>query len=325
MKLLYPLSLLYGLIIFIRNKLFDFELLKQKKYDVKIISIGNLSLGGTGKTPHIEFFIEKVINSKKIAVVSRGYGRKTKGFRYVEIDDDAENTGDEPLQIKKKFKLIIVAVCEKRTFAIDKILDDFPQTELILLDDAFQHRYVKRDLNILLTEYSKPFWNDCVLPCGTLREFQSGFKRADAIVITKSPKNKSLNIPQNVLKKQIFYSNIMYATPVLFNGVFSKKIIVVTGIANDKNLLDYLETENYEIVNHFRFADHYNFKISDIEKINLKAVSAENSMILTTEKDFVRISKFYVSSKVSIAYIPIKIEIENEPADWFSLGNKAFH
>ncbi|NUM31701.1 MAG: tetraacyldisaccharide 4'-kinase [Bacteroidetes bacterium] len=322
MKLLYPLSFIYGLITFIRNKLFDFNILKQKKYDVETISVGNLSLGGTGKTPHIEYLIEKYIKQKKIAVVSRGYGRKTKGFRYVEVEDIAENAGDEPLQIKIKYNEIIVAVCEKRTVAIEKILNDFPHTELILLDDAFQHRYVKRDLNVLLTDYSKPFWNDCVLPCGSLREFVSGYKRADVIIITKCPKIINLKIPNDVLKKNILFSSIKYGTPIIFNGKLTKKVILVTGIANHKPFIDFVKKENFEIIHHFKFADHYNFNISEIEKINRKLNSIGDTMILTTEKDFMRIGNFYKNSKICIAYIPIKIEIENEPENWFKLGNR---
>lgn len=324
MKLLYPFSVVYGLIVFIRNKLFDFGLFKQKSFSIPIISVGNLSLGGTGKTPHIEFIIEKYNNSKKIAVVSRGYGRKTKGFRYVETTDNTMKSGDEPLQIKNKFNDIIVAVCENRVYAIEKILKEFPQTDLILLDDAFQHRYVKRDLNILLTSYQKPFWKDCVLPCGTLREFNTGFKRADMIIITKCPKVKNLKIPQNILIKPLFFSEIFFESPILVSGAFSKKVIVITGIANDKHFIEYLKNEDYEIIHHFKFSDHHNFNATEIENINLEINKSPSLMILTTEKDYMRLKTFYKTTKNNLAYIPIKVKL-NKDLDFLSLCNKANH
>lgn len=322
MKLLYPFSVLYGLIVFLRNKLFDFGLFKQKSFSIPIISIGNLSLGGTGKTPHTEYLINKYIDSRKIAVVSRGYGRKTKGFRYVKVSDNTTKSGDEPLQIKNKFKDIIVAVCENRGYAIEKILKDFPQTDLILLDDAYQHRYVKRDLNILLTSYQKPFWKDCVLPCGTLREFNFGFNRADMIIITKCPKVKNLKIPQYILKKPLFYSEIFFESPILVSGVFSKKVIVITGIANDKHFIEYIKNENYEIIHHFKFSDHHNFNAKEIENINFEINKSPDLMILTTEKDYMRIKSFYDPPQNNLAYIPIKVKL-NKDIDFLSLCNKA--
>lgn len=324
MKLLYPLAVIYGLLVYLRNKLFDFGILKQKSFNIPIISIGNISLGGTGKTPHIEYFINKYKDSRKIAVISRGYGRKSKGFHYVNFNDDASNTGDEPLQVKYKFPEITVAVCEKRNIAAKQILSDYPQTDLILLDDGFQHRYINRSLNILLTPYQKPFWKDCVVPCGTLREFKNGYKRADIIIITKCPTIKTLKLPVHLLNKTLLFSEIMYDNPKIHKGRFSKKIVLVTGIANDTLFIDYLKNEHYEILYHFKFADHYNYLQTDIDKINKKVLDNQNSMIMTTEKDFFRLKNYYSNSLVSFSYIPIKIKL-NKEIDWLSLCNTARH
>ena len=319
MKLLYPFALIYGLIIGVRNKLFDWGFLKQTKFEVPIICIGNLSMGGTGKTPHIEYFISKYKTTHKIAVVSRGYGRKTKGFRYVSSNDFSENVGDEPLQIKKKFDEIIVAVGENRVKAMQQLLNENPAVNLILLDDAFQHRYVKRSLNILLTEYSNPFWTDLMVPAGRLREFRFGWKRADTIIITKCPETIDLKIPQSIKSKPVYFSRIAYKSPILLQGQLSKKIILVTGIANPLPLIGYLKKEDFELVYHFNFSDHHNFSGSDISTILSKANSEKDAMLLTTEKDWMRLKPFLENKAINLAYIPIGVEIENAPDDWLRI------
>lgn len=316
MKLLYPFALIYGLTTWVRNKLFDWGFLKQTKFEVPAISIGNLSMGGTGKTPHIEYFISKYKTTHKIAVVSRGYGRKTKGFRYVNATDSAENVGDEPLQIKNKFDDIIVTVGEKRVDAIQQVLKENSDINLILLDDAFQHRYVKPSLNILLTEYSNPFWKDLVVPAGRLREFRCGWKRSDLIIITKCPETIDLKIPPSIKSKPIYFSRIAYQNPILINGQFFKKVILVTGIANPLPLLGYLRKNSFEIVHHFNHSDHHTFSNSDISNILSKLDSEKDAMLLTTEKDWMRLKPFLENKDISLAYIPIGVEIENPPADW---------
>lgn len=319
MKLLYPFALIYGLITWVRNKLFDWGFLKQTAFEVPIISIGNLSMGGTGKTPHIEYFISKYKATHKIAVVSRGYGRKTKGFRYVSSNDFSENVGDEPLQIKRKFDEVIVAVGEDRVKAIQIVLKENHDVNLILLDDAFQHRYVKRSLNILLTEYSNPFWKDLVVPAGRLREFRCGWKRADIIIITKCPETIDLKIPQNIKSKPVYFSRIAYQNPILLQGQMLKKIILVTGIANALPLIGYLKKKDFEIVHHFNFPDHHNFSGSDISNILSKANSEKEAMLLTTEKDWMRLNPFLDNKAINLDYIPIGVEIENPPADWLKV------
>ncbi len=313
LKFLYPFALIYGTIIWFRNKLFDWGILKETKFDIPIISIGNLSMGGTGKTPHIEYFISNYKTEFSIAVISRGYGRKTKGFRYVNSDDNAENVGDEPLQIKQKFKNILVAVGENRVGAIRKVLEENPHINLILLDDAFQHRYVKPSINILLTEYANPFWKDFVVPAGRLREFACGWKRADVIIITKCPEAIDLKISENLKSKPVYFSKIVYQNPVLIKGKLFKKIILITGIANPTLLLGYLKKDNYELIHHFNFSDHHNFSDSDLSIILSKADSESDSLILTTEKDWMRLKLFLENKNLNLAYIPIGVEFENEP------------
>ena len=319
MKLLYPFALIYGLITWVRNKLFDWGFLKQTKFEVPILSIGNLSMGGTGKTPHSEYFISKYKATHKIAVVSRGFGRKTEGFRYVSSNDFSENVGDEPLQIKKKFDEITVAVGEDSVKANQIVLKENHEVNLILLDDAFQHRYVKRSLNILLTEYSNPFWTDLMVPAGRLREFRFGWKRADTIIITKCPETIDLKIPQSIKSKPVYFSRIAYKSPILLQGQLSKKIILVTGIANPLPLIGYLKKEDFELVYHFNFSDHHNFSGSDISTILSKANSEKDAMLLTTEKDWMRLKPFLENKAINLAYIPIGVEIENAPDDWLRI------
>ena len=320
-KLLYPFALIYGSITWFRNKLFDWGILKQITFRIPIISIGNLSMGGTGKTPHIEYFVTRYKDNKNIAVISRGYGRKTKGFRYVNSTDVAADAGDEPLQIKQKFKEIIVAVGENRVEAIRSVLKDYPATDLVFLDDAFQHRYVKPSLNVLLTDYSNPFWKDAIVPAGRLREFAFGWKRADAIIITKSPETINIEIPESLNSKPLYFSKIVYQKPVLVKGHSSKKIILITGIANPLPLLDHLKNDVYELIHHFNFSDHHNFSNYDITSILSKTDSEPGSLIVTTEKDWMRLKPFLENQNLNLAYIPISIEIEKAPVDWLDLNS----
>lgn len=312
----YPFGIIYGLILWLRNKLFDWGILKERKFNIPIIGLGNLSLGGTGKTPHIEYYISKLGKEYNIAVVSRGYGRTTNGFRYVNPNDFATEVGDEPLQIKQKFVTTVVAVCEERVTAIEKVLKEHPEINLILLDDAFQHRYVRPSINILLTEYSHPFWNDYVVPAGLLREFRSGWKRADLIIITKCPENKNLKVPEYLRSIPVYYSKLVYNNLVQIFGHFSKNIVLITGIAKPQPLVGYLKQNGYNIFHHFNFPDHHNFTASDIENIVSKFNEQKDLMLLTTEKDWMRIKTELSERHLNMAYIPIDIEIENAPINW---------
>ncbi len=319
MKLLYPFALIYGIITWIRNLLFEVDILKQKSFKIPIISIGNLNIGGSGKTPHIEYFINFYNKIFNIAVISRGYGRKTKGFRYVQLSDFAETCGDEPLQIKHKFDGMVMAVCEKRVDAISKIMADHPEINLILLDDAFQHRFVKPSLSILLTDYSFPFWRDSMLPAGKLREFGFGYKRANALIITKCPDSPSIDIPKHIRSKPIFYSHIEYMTPSVVKGIFSKRIVVISGIANSVPFITHLKKEGYELIYHFDFSDHHTFTKADRLNIGIKIKEELACMVLTTEKDYMRFTPSLINEIPNLAYVPIRIRIDNAPENWLTL------
>jgi len=319
LKLLYPFGLIYGTITRVRNKLFDIGIFKQVQFEVPVIGIGNLSMGGTGKTPHIEHFITLFQTTHTIAVLSRGYGRKTKGFKYVEGQDIPGISGDEPLQIKRKFPQIIVAVDEKRVHGIQTILSQHPQVNLILLDDSFQHRYVKPTLNLLLTEYSNPFWSDLVVPAGGLREFRSGWERCDALILTKCPDHINLSVPEKYKSKPIFFSRIVYLNPIVISGVLHKKIVLITGIANPQPMLQHLTIIGYEVVKHFNFPDHYEFSESELIRVS-RAAHQNQATLFTTEKDWMRLKSHWENSNLNIAIMPIGVKIESEPHNWLALA-----
>lgn len=302
-----------------RNLGFDMGILTQTQFNIPVIGIGNLSLGGTGKTPHIEYFIRHFDASHRIAVVSRGYGRARKGLHYVLPEDSVAVAGDEPLQIKNRFPHIVVAVHGNRVEAIRSILRDYPEINMILLDDAFQHRYVKRDVNLLLTDYSEPFWKDAVLPAGRLREFSSGWKRADALIVTKCPEHIQLEIPKAVQQIPVYYSRIVYNEPLLLSGDrITHNAVVVTGIANPDPLLKHLISKSFHILKHFDFPDHHTFSESDIHSIRTN-IQKNNATLVTTEKDWMRLKIHFGQSSFPIAIIPIRVEIQNAPHNWLAV------
>ncbi len=313
-KLLWPVSLLYDAGTRIRNGMFEAGILKETTFSIPVISVGNLSMGGTGKTPHIEYLIQLLKSNCKVAVLSRGYGRTTKGFREVSIASSSDECGDEPLQIKTYHKDVAVFVCEDRVTGIQKIIQDiFP--DVILLDDAFQHRYVKPSLNILLTDYAKPFFNDTVLPSGNLREASSAFKRADIIIVTKCPEYLPETIQSHYLKsinplkdQQVYFTGLHYHSLVSANSSadlptssYPKvNCILLTGIANPELLIQYAEKQ-FHSVNHMEFNDHHRYSESDFKKIEEKFNNiASPSIIVTTSKDYMRI-------KGHISHLPVYI------------------
>ncbi len=310
-KLLYPFSLPYRLITGIRNWAFNNSILPSHKFDVPVICIGNLSTGGTGKTPMVEFLIEN-LTGYKIGFVSRGYGRKTKGLRWVNKDSSATEVGDEPLQIIQKHSKLTAAVSEKRTEGITAVIEkSYP--DLILLDDAFQHRYVKPHFSILLTTYNEPYYRDHLLPAGNLREAQSGRKRADMIVVTKCPANLNdkgrkdiktrLRLSEN---QRVFFSSLSYDV-VHKNEKDQLKdgeISVVTGIANPAPMLAHL-AESFTVTSHLAFRDHHNFTDTDLRKI-----TASKNPVVTTEKDWTRLKSLLTADELTnIYYLPIKVDI----------------
>ena len=311
--LLFPFTIIYAIVTTMRNFLFDVKLFKSTSFKKPVIAVGNLSVGGTGKTPQIEYLIQLLKNKYKVAVLSRGYGRKTKGFVKAGATKKAQDIGDEPLQFFRKFNDITVAVDEDRVHGIQQL----NESNVILLDDAFQHRKVKAGFYVLLTKYDDLFSNDFVLPTGNLRERRVGAKRADVVVVTKCPDNLDafqMEATKKLLGRYfggpIFFSKISYATEVKSSGntiatakLKEFELVLVTGIANPKPLLKYLNGlgVNYS---HINFPDHHEFSEKDIRSIQARfdSLSSENKIILTTEKDFVRLSE-----KVNnLYYLPIE-------------------
>ena len=306
----WKLSLWFYFITVLRNKFYDFGLLKSYSFSTPIISIGNLSAGGTGKTPMVEFLIGNLEHKYKIGVLSRGYKRKSSGFILASLKDDAKSIGDEPFQYYLKFKNIMVAVDEKRKRGVTNLIN--LGADLIILDDAFQHRRVLPSYSIILSDYSNLFIHDSLMPSGTLRECKSGYQRADSIIITKCPENLSKNEMKNLTSKinlksnqHIFFSKIIYSNHLIsktnsikISNFLNKKVKVVTGIVNSRVFIKYLEDKGL-IVSHAEFSDHHNYR--DIDLIKFK-----DEIIITTEKDYVKLKNFNLKN---LYYIPIKIEV----------------
>ncbi|PVW16997.1 tetraacyldisaccharide 4'-kinase [Marixanthomonas spongiae] len=311
--LLFPFAVLYGWVTGFRNYLYDKNILKSKAYNLPIICVGNLSVGGTGKSPMIEFLIETLQDDYKIAVLSRGYKRKTSGYLEVLPSHTAEETGDEPLQFKKKFPKVTVAVCADRRTGIEKLKQ---KAEVILLDDAFQHRKVTVDTNILLTPFHDLYINDYMLPTGNLREPRSGAERADIIVITKCPDKVPYSKLQEIEFKlplqehqKLYFSSIGYdgliygKTETLpLEYLTDKHFTLVTGIANPAPLVKFLKDKGCRF-EHDSYADHHHFSAEEIEKLK------EKELILTTEKDFMRLQ--HKLDKFALYYLPITTKIKN--------------
>lgn len=311
--LLWPFSLIYLGITSLRNLCYDSGVFQSHSFDVFVVSVGNLSVGGTGKSPMIEYLIQHLSNSYNLAVLSRGYKRQTKGFLEVLTHHSVEDSGDEPLQFKRKFPDQVVCVDVDRRHGISNIMKKYPQTEIILLDDAFQHRRVNPDFTILLSTYDRPYFDDYLLPMGRLRESVAGAKRADAIIITKSPVDLNLNQKESIKSKIqpkshqfVGFSSIDYADQII--GKTSRKklsdiddFILITGIAKPEPLLKYLKAKN-KTFEHRAFSDHHHFTEKEINRFR-----NFSKPILTTEKDFVRLERHL---KQKLYYLPISVVID---------------
>lgn len=301
--LLFPVAIIYWLVTTVRNFLFDVGILKSTSFNIPVIAVGNLSVGGTGKTPQIEYLIRLLQNNYQLAVLSRGYKRKTKGFQIVDDSFQAEDVGDEPFQYFQKFKNIRVAVDADRTQGISLLLNEEDKPEVILLDDAFQHRKVNAGFYILLTKYNDLYIHDFLLPTGNLREGRKGAKRADIIIVTKCPKDLSKEKQVEIVSKlrvkkeqQVFFSMISYkeilkgTKKISVNELRNYQVLLVTGIANPTPLLEYLQSleVKYE---HLKFPDHHHFSMNEINEIKKKyqKLNTSQKIILTTEKDYVRL------------------------------------
>ncbi len=331
MWLLFPVSLIYGFFVYVRNLLFDFNILKSHSFDVPVISVGNITAGGTGKTPHVEYLISILKSFCKVAVLSRGYKRKSKGLIIARKRSSVEEIGDEPLQIKRKFPEVVMAVDNNRVHGIEKLLYEISGIEVILLDDAFQHRYVKPGLSIVLVNFEKPVFKDFILPLGNLREYSSNINRADIIIVTKCPPDIDKIKRQAFIKKlkirnhqPVFFTAYQYDNPV---ALFRKKapsisfrkiqkenteILLITGIANSKPLKDYLLNYSPHITE-IAFPDHYNFRQKDIHLIKKKFTQliSPAKIVITTEKDAVRLFEWKAALgnlKQYIYYVPVSVK-----------------
>jgi tetraacyldisaccharide 4'-kinase len=311
-KILFPFAILYGLITSSRNLLFDKGFLKSYAFDLPIIAVGNLSVGGTGKTPQIEYLISLLSDSYKVATLSRGYKRKSQGFILADATSNAEVLGDEPFQFYQKFDNIQVAVDADRRNGIEQLLSQEPVPEVILLDDAFQHRKVKAGFYIILTSYGDFYCKDFMLPTGNLRECRRGAKRANIIVVTKCPPRLSVE-EQNQIKKslkisnnqELYFTTIVYDDRIYSNNQSLKvseiretKKLLVAGIAKPEPFFKFLKDKNDECLT---FADHHRFTEKDILDIKNKSI---NKIIVTTEKDYVRLKGSVLDEQ--LFYLPIK-------------------
>ena len=328
--ILFPLACLYGLVTGLRNKFFDWGVIRSKSYGFPVISVGNLSAGGTGKTPHTEYLIRLLKNDYQVAVLSRGYRRKTNGFLMASPDHSHFDIGDEPMQYLRKFPDITIAVDSNRNRGIRKIRNLRPEVQVILLDDAFQHRYVKPGRSVLLTDYHHLYSDDYLIPTGMLREKAKGARRADYVIITKTPKILSPITRRQVSKslkpkahQRLFYSYLSYDNPVPFKHSVNTQpaqdkynyIVMFAGVANSYPLQDYLRNMCNEL-KVMDFSDHHEYSAKDLERIirEYESIISKDKVIFTTEKDAARLDteEFAgILDKLPVYYIPIRINFHD--------------
>ena len=334
--LLLPFALLYGIVTKVRNILFETGVLKSCEYETKSISVGNITAGGTGKSPHIEYLIRLLNPDNKLATLSRGYLRKTKGYLVAESKSTYAEIGDEPMQFHSKFEDVTVVVDENRRRGIENIEKDI-QPNIILLDDCYQHRWVKPQINILLLDHSTIGTKQFMLPSGELREWKSGTKRADIIVVTKSPKlyspiehRRISELIKPLRSQKVFFSFIAYKVVKPFNEkaktvmqdsfkLENYKTVVFAGIAKITPLIDYLKQEAKEVIVS-EFNDHHNFQPVDILRIinQFKNIISSQKILITTEKDAMRLKDdrlFPLLEEVPVFYLPIEIQFHKGPEE----------
>jgi len=337
---------MYGAIIFIRNKLFDWHVFRSVAYQFPVISIGNITVGGTGKTPHVEYLVQLLSEHFHVATLSRGYKRKTKGWRLAEVDSSADEVGDEPLQIKRKYPQAIVAVDANRQRGISHLRELQPSPEVIILDDAFQHRKVSPSLSLLLVDYQRPIDTDHMLPWGQLREQAYEKRRAGVIIVTKCPK-KLEPIEQRIFIKElnpypyqkVFFTTYSYAdlVPVcprvkkslprkyIKNLAREKSvgIVLVTGIANPQPMVEFIDNKMGGKITHLAFPDHHHFSKRDFLRIrkSYDTLDTEAKFVITTEKDAMRLYKFCnIAGSFSEAmyYLPIRVKFLDKSDEKFN-------
>lgn len=343
-KALLPLSFIYGMITNIRNRMFDWGILSSTSFKVPVICIGNITVGGTGKTPHTEYLIRTLLNSGyKVAVLSRGYKRKSKGFILSDENSTPKTIGDEPFQMKQKFPQAIIAVDGNRRRGIKRILDVHPDIDVILLDDAFQHRWVQPGISIVLIDYHRKVYEDKLLPAGSLREDITEMERANIIIVTKSPKEitpMEIRIISKYLEprphQQLFFTDFRYNNirPVFPEAVprgeislqtleeEQPSVLLVTGIASNVKMINDLKGYFKELIP-LPFPDHHHFKIRDINTIfkHFSEIQNPDKLILVTEKDAVRLAHMTDMDekvKASLYYIPIEVNFLQEQQQNFN-------
>jgi tetraacyldisaccharide 4'-kinase len=323
--LLFPIGWCYGTITAVRNWLYELGVLSSYNIELKSIVIGNLSTGGTGKTPLVDYILNLLSKQgHQVTALSRGYGRATRGVIVADQNSTSSEIGDEPLLYKFRHgESVNVVVAEKRKQGVERILSDFPDNDIVILDDAFQHRSITAGLSILTTSYNDLYTNDFILPVGNLREYNSGAKRADMVMVTKCPTEIDEE-DMNRIRKQlnfhndlVFFSSIEYGSLTPFQSYQKSEIrhvLLVTGIANPKPLINHLS--HLGRVTHIKFKDHHDFSAADIDKIHDKfgTFATHDKIIVTTEKDFMRLKKFdtFINGNFPWFYQPIEINIYHE-------------
>lgn len=334
--LLYPFALVYNAVTAVRNLLFRLGIKKETSFDLPVIAVGNLAVGGTGKTPHVEYLLGFLMRNYRVAVLSRGYKRQTQGYVLADENASVQSVGDEPLQIKKKFPRATVSVCEKRVEGINRLLKEDLKPDIILLDDAFQHRYVKPGLRILLSDYNRPYRKDFVMPAGRLRENRLGARRADIVIMTKCPDSISEQTfsamrekIERTAKADVFFTKIAYAgmkdvhtgKDAAVESLKRKRILLLTGIANPTPMVEYVQNYTKE-TSLLSFPDHHHFTDKDIADIRDRY--KENfDCILTTEKDAMRLESDDFTN-IPLYYLPIGIRVLEDKEEEFKAVVETF-
>lgn len=323
--LLYPIALIYGLLVWLRNMLYDAKFFTSISFSVPVITVGNLSTGGTGKTPHVEYLVRLLQYRYRVATMSRGYKRHTQGFLVADSQSNALRIGDEPMQYHMKYPELVVSVAEERMIGIPALLQRRPDVDVILLDDAYQHRSVKAGFTILITDFSRPFYKDHILPFGSLRESRSAYKRATVVLVSKCPLNLTVAQAKDIETRiaplphqKVFFTGIHYDTPydlvtreeVSFTG---KNVILVCGIARPEPLVTFLKNNSND-VHTLSYKDHHYFVSSDLEEIKTayENWNVPNKIIVTTEKDAARLHLHFDKLRdwgIQIAVLPIAIKV----------------